>query len=695
MKVNERYLHRYNVVGESVPTAPPSVNHILILDRSGSMYHLLDKVIDDVQHQINILRQTDHVSVGWFSSEGQFGWVVKGASLADRENINRTLDKYRNTVGATCFSEILEDAKKSLSDLRAFSDRFCLMLFTDGYPVVRNVAAEESAILSTLKDLSKDLSLSLFIGYGEGYNRDLMSRMAQSAGGMLCHASNITDIVSHLNLYVSSSESAEKRSLVTVPANAEAVFAFNGATGDVVILDNTDGSVGVPSNFDRVYFLSATEADTALSEDEAYAAALVLSQLGRVDDSIAVVGEIGDKYYADALSNSFTNNELGTVENKLALAIKDRRYRFVAGKVDNCVPDPAVPCLLDVLDILTSGGAEFLPYHKDFVYQRTGRPSKTKDGYPKFVADDGPVCPLSALVWHESRLNLSVRATIHGHVDLGDEAVEFGLDSKFRTYVYRNYTIIKDGKPNVDNLILQMPIDTYKKVSALVPNSIKTNSDGTFTLDVLSIPVINRDTATQYNSLNSICTSAISEKTLEARQKVLNHFFKGYKEDYNPLVQFSDVQAEFLKSKGIGGNGFSPEKELEEATDFYITKELSIDISGLKSLPKVEDVIAKMQSGKALTPVQQLIANGISYYESLQLDGVDRSEVANRLAEELKSVRGQLFALRSAAQRTKFAVILARQNFKELGKPIKDETIEYVFGSYTFNLKLKEVAERV
>ena len=161
--------------------------------------------------------------------------------------------------------------------------------------------------------------------------------------------------------------------------------------------------------------------------------------------------------------------------------------------------------------------------------------------------------------------------------------------------------------------------------------------------------------------------------------------------------------ADWLKTIGITDyNGFAPLTDAEESTDFYMSVNLATKIKGLSSLPKVEDVVAKIKSGTSLKVSEWLMSDAIKKYQ-----GVCDSELYKTLSEEkqketlkeylikksneLNKVRRK--ALQEIAQ-IKFALILSKKWFKEF-KTFDENTLNLKLDgldlTFTFDLNEKEV----
>src|SRR5512136_1273954 len=64
----------------------PTRHHVWIYDRSGSMGWVIAQLAEDVCLHLDEIPAGDFVSVGWFSSPGEFRWFVKGAKLTSKSS---------------------------------------------------------------------------------------------------------------------------------------------------------------------------------------------------------------------------------------------------------------------------------------------------------------------------------------------------------------------------------------------------------------------------------------------------------------------------------------------------------------------------------------------------------------------------------------------------------------------------------
>lgn len=702
-------------ISKNKPTVQDTaLNHIWIYDRSGSMAGLLSGLANDLIERAKTLPIGDTITLGWFSGEGTFNFILKGYKISgdrDYKILEETINKNKTTIGSTCFSEILIDTDQVLKDLSTISENFALCFFTDGYPIVSNYSREIESIHMAIAEIQGKLASSLLVGYGNYYNKELMSQMAEHLGGTLIHSENLAGFKTHFSSFVEDARENGCKKMVTLEAAPSfgVVFGLNGK--QIVLYQALRGNISftpTKGRGDDYIYITAKKVPAGAVEVQmiplkpndmmvraAYAAAYTFTQRTKTDLALEILGALGDKALIDATTNAFTNAEYGRVEALLQQATFNPMTRFKGGRQENYLPPSDAFCLLDVLKYLMNDDAAFFyPNDPSFQYKRIGAGAKVQGTYPRFEMDPAAKCPLNALTWNDTKLNLSIRAQIEGTVELQGDYAKHGFNRIFPTFVYRNYALVKDGFLNIDVLpvsISQASFDRFVKeglIDHFAPN-------GVHLLNLDRVPVINRKIADGKTSATALCTLALSEVKLEAQIKALG-YLKGMLDpegtaQYGKSVLTKDQEL-FLEPNGIGRNGYAPPVEKLPATDFYMAKEFAIKIKGLSSLPKVGDVIEKSEKGGNLTPGMQLIKAGLDLYESkLRKNASDKSKL-EWLDGAIVDFKSDLMAVRSEIQEAKFAVILGKRWFDEF---TSRENNTLSIEGYDFTITVDEVRVEV
>lgn len=618
-------------------------NHIWIEDISGSTVGFIRKLGQDLMDKVNNLPNGDFLTYCVFSSKGEYRVVLKGVEVTvnSRAGIRETIDRNSHATNMTCFSEVLSEVAKIVPDLVAFSKRFSLMFFTDGYPVPDSVG-ERKAIEKAIRKINGLLSKVMLVGYGDYYNRELLGQMALWFGGSLIHSEEMQYFSVSMDKFVKESVNAVDRVSVKLPPGAFDPFTIDEAGITVYEMDGRTAHISPESG--HVYWLDSSDEGNALVEPDAmidgiYGAALVLSQKMKADVAVQVLGRLGDKRLVGLLGNAMTQSEFGNAETAIKEAATYPKLRFIDGRAPNCLPDPNAPCAIDLLNSLIAEGALFFPYDREFHYKPIGRGTIYPDGTPEFVPDNKGF-PLTDLVWNDDRLNLSVRCRVTGTIQLGKGHKKVGFEEKYPTYVWRTYTIIRDGALNVTKLPVM-------------------SGDKHYVIELDKYPLVNKAIVSSLPSATDLAADAWDNLQLSASLKVIKHFIdkKTENDEEEKLSEFlTPEQDEFLKRHSITKSGFSPSGIEEKATDHYMATQFSINIDGYSNLPSINAVTKKQASGKKLTRSEELIAFNIDEYE--------QDSVAE-LTADLKNQLAKQRAIRYNIQKAKFAVVLGHLWFPE------------------------------
>jgi hypothetical protein len=686
---------------------PENMNHIWVWDRSGSMAGLIRDLVNDLIDHVKALKIGDSISLGWFSGQGDCNWVVKGFKLSQPadygtlETMLRANDTIRNT---TCFSEILGQTNQVVEDLKAIMPDFALCFFTDGYPVVQNYQREIESITQAIAKVQGKLASVLLVGYGGYYNKELMASMAQQFGGTLVHSSQLEDFSKALTEFVIESREYGVKVSVTPKVESErgVYFSVDGKT--IRIYKTENGKISfAPSRKGRnsLYVLTNSPVTGAEVEDvnsvssirAALAAAFVLTQTCRSHLALEVLGSIGDVALIDAVNNSWTNSEYGRTETLLRKAIASPQARFLKGIDHKYLPRADAFCVLDAVNaLLNDENARFYPYFPGFQYNRIGLKAEVKESVTaKFTPDANPSCSLENMVWHDTRLNLSLTAKIPGTVNLGGDCARFGFSQTYPTFIWRSYSFVKDGNVNVPEAPFSMSHETYAKLKAQGMIDMDWAPEIPVFVHLDRIPVMNRSIADGKTSAKDLCAKALQELKLEAEIKVLKAAkVKLETSGARNLARTSVLtagQVDFLKCHYVGHNGYDAPTADLPSTDYYMAKEFSIKIKGCSSLPKLEAVEEKLKKkGVAgLTVSENLVYAGMRLLESAPAGSSQR---LTWIISELSLKTKQLRTIRKEIQRTKFAVLLGKRWFDQW---TSRENCQLELEGYTFTVDLREV----
>lgn len=637
----------------------PAMNHIFVIDCSGSMYSDLPQVREQIKKKLpKLMGERDTLSVIWFSGRGQFGTLLEGeplATLTDLSAVNKALDRWLRPVGLTGFKEPLEEAGRVVERLQAARPQSqCNLLFmSDGW----DNQWPKSEILQALQTATGKIASTTIVEYGYYADRQMLATMATKAGGTHVFAENFPNYDPTVEAFINR-KPAKTRVDVEIAGEAVEDLAFVLKEGDIISYEPENGFVAVPSDVEEVWYLSRKahgKTSIAKISDPLYAAISLLALRMKPDLVYQILRLLGDVRFIKQFSGCFGKQKYSAFMLDAQKAAFDSGLQCLDGYDPDAVPANDAFTILDLLEILSEDeGNKVLIDHPDFEYSRVSRaridadeklspeeakeleelgqkisttkkPAELRDIQKrlgdllakkqpalKFVAARNPEgYSISNLVWNEERPNVSIQIQKAGTVDLGDRMTDemrsASVPQAFPTYVFRNYTIIRDGLVNVEKLPISVTKTTLKTLKGKCPAEAmqvsNVNETTVILFDLMAIPIINR------NMISEVSAEALFRKQWalqlsKAEQKVYNSIrkenapktSKGFEVEYGP-----EVTAQLRELGLTDYSGFSPKQVQAEASDVYIGKALKVKIKGYATLPSLNDVRKKLASGKALT----------------------------------------------------------------------------------------------
>lgn len=661
----------------------PSVHHIVAIDVSGSMWGSLEYLRTHLKNKLSTLvGENDTVSIIWFSGKGQFGTLFEGIeirTLTDLSKVHSAIDKWLQPVGLTGFKEPLEEVVSLIGRLKKTNPNHLVNLFfmTDGY----DNQWSQKQILDVTAELTQHVDNSVFVEFGWGCNRALMSKMAEVSGGSLLFSEDFEQYEVVFDQEIGRKMAGGKKVLVKLetPSTLGYAFAFNQELDNIMSFSiSEDNTILVPEQIGNIYYFTESGGEVGgkgAYGTETYVAMTTLSQRMLANEIFTVLGAMGDVYLVNRFVNAFSKQDYIDFQNECIAQGKSSLIRFKEGYDRSAVPAEDAFTVLDVLYALSFDDKNLIhPRHESFGYKRIGSSTKQRDEALKFEysAPKEQGYPISGIVFNEERPNVSMRIKYNGTVALPENS--FNLPSAISTFIYRNYTIIRDGIVYTRKLpvtLTQETIDVLRQ-NGVVDDSVVAGE--MFVLDLSKVPVINRRMVKSVSAKDTF-TSVYELEKLKARQKV----YKYYRDQVAPKksegysIVFGEDAANWLKEIGITDyNGFNPPSDKVENTDVYMATEFSISIKGLSSLPSVKDVLKKMESGKALTLRESIMADPIkeitSYIDSQKFDNDEVAEatiktwIETKTKLEIQKTRD----LNRAISQSKFAIVVGHVWFNDL-----------------------------
>ena len=408
------------------PPAPPPVDHVVLVDVSGSMAGDLPALRAGLVEKLDVLvGPRDTVTLGWFSGAGEHGLLLEAfglPSLREREKVRKLVDRWLRPVGLTGFLGPIEDALIVASKLSgeaapgaAAARSRSLMFMSDGHD---NQHPRE-AILSAMGRARHLFQAVTVVEHGYMADRDFLRRMAERAGGQHVFSEDLQSFEPLLESHLG--KGAAPSTKVPVPGYPLVVGSVvvgiepqEGSSSELFTLPLDGGVVEVPSTVRQIYRLEARaplprspslrQAAITLATVGpgptgpdlqppgsgksavlgAYGLAAALSQRSEPEAVDALLAELGDVALIRQFAGAFGKQQQSRFQRMATAAAlggpcleagHDPRYR---------APDDQAT-VLDLLEVLAGDGeCRLLLDDPAWKYLRIGRGSEPVDGDASF-----------------------------------------------------------------------------------------------------------------------------------------------------------------------------------------------------------------------------------------------------------------------------------------------------------------------
>jgi hypothetical protein len=583
------WLVRHPVYSGKVVKASSPVDHIIVIDCSGSMSYDLPKIRGQLNEKLpRILREEDTVSICWFSGPSQCGFLMEYEevrNLADLDSVKQRVDRWLRPIGMTGF----RDPLKKVADLLGRAPRpgrsSSLFFMSDGC----DNCSSRAEILSACASLKA--SSATFVEYGYYADRPLLTAMAEKAGGNLIFAEQFDRYAPLFEAAMQKTLSGAPRIEAQIKADVVGSFAWSPVSGDLVTFSVEGGKALVPEDLSEIWYLSPSivgqEGPSLLASSKArsstpevsaaYAAVSLFSVRMKPDVVLPLLKATGDVSFIEAFSGCFGKQKYSDFMDSAKTASFEPKVRWSAGWDPDKVPRDDAFTVLDMLALLSEDdGNKLLLDDPAFKYSRIGRGrvdaetvltkeeqeevekltaemGKTKDAKkvsdlaskiaaisnkPKplsFEADPAPDgYSVSNLVYNEDRPNISVQIKRTGSVDVGlrlPPELSGKLPARVKTTTYRNYAVVSNGLVNVKSLPVRLSAATSAKLTGLLRDgtipvgTVSVGSDGKTMVFLDVLPVVNRKMVKAVSAKSFFETQYALSKA-QAAQKVYNAYVK-------------------------------------------------------------------------------------------------------------------------------------------------------------------------
>jgi hypothetical protein len=707
--------------------------HIVIaVDVSYSMYHDLPKIKRQLKNRIpDVVGVNDTVSIIVFSGRTQAYIIKEGATVnnvASLQALNDAIDRYLSPIGATAFLPPLELLEEVIDRLKHIDKDFSFIFLSDGY----NNDSSWSGVIEQLTKLESKLAAATFIEYGYYADSAALTEMAETVGGEKIFAKDF-ESYEHDFTKIITKKTAEKRKFdiaeIKSKLSYQWFFTLNPVDGTInVYSSKSKDHILLPEDVTEVYCLTQykpTGADEVKFTDTMHlTVAFLLADRLKYKHVEDVLVQLGDIDLLDQFAGAFGKQKLNSLKDSLKEFSLHPNTLYANGKQEGYKINPKQYCVMDLVNDLAEGDNSFFPYHPDFNYNRIGAKRTQKVEltdeaqaalvkaktlkeveaitsnieaaefvYPENAATIGS--PFNTLVWNEKRANLSIQTKLFGTVKLPSN--DFGL-TEVSSFIYRNYTLIKDGILNVTQIPVKLDGETVALLADKKANITLTLLDGVndiWLMDISKLPIINRS-MTVNQSAKKLANLEFDLIQAQLGQKYL----KTLKDTYDPkkndvsASKYSVEAADWLKSIGVNDfNGFSPKTETNKTGDIYIAPVLDTKIQNTSTAPKVADVLSKVEAldkkdpkAKELNVMESIMKSQIDNVHQDIFGGKEVDVVKiNELTKQFDKLRRNLLF---EIAKIKFGVILSRTWFTEF-ETLEQNTLEgYKFKGLLTPLKV-------
>ncbi len=731
-----------------VPSSQPAVktetpvNHVAVIDCSGSMSYDLPKLRDQVKSKIpKLLGEKDTLSIIWFSSRGEYGVLLEAepvATLKDLQAVNNAIDKYLRPVGMTGFKEPLEEVERLAAKLAkkgAPGAALSLFFMSDGCD---NQWGRPEILKAMEKAAGVSASVTI-VEYGYYADRNLLASMAEKGGGTLIFAQDF-------DRYAPLFEAAMQKKVVGAP-KIELPISGDPVSGFVYGFDGKDlttfavegGKAKVPETLKEVWYLSPSAIGSTDGELEAVSKAA--SNSGKDDDAMQsayaaislfsvrmqpnvvypLLKAVGDISFIEKFASCFGKQKYSEFMESARVAALDTKARFTKGWDPKKVPRDDAFTVLEMLRILQDDeDNRVLLDHEKFKYSPIGRGrvdaseilteeeqaeiqaltarmatekntkklkelteelaklTAKKGEALKFEADKVPDgYSISSLTFNEDRPNVSFLIKKMGSVNVSSRLPkEFSgkVPEKFGSFIYRNYTVIKDGLINMACLPVKLSAKTWSKIKGLidsgdiVPEAVTWDNSGVVLLMLDKLPVVNRQ------MVKAVSAKALFEMQYELEKaRAAQKVYKAFRDEKLPKKEsptykaiYGEDAANWLKEQGFTDySGFGPKVVLTPSTDQYLGKVLEVKLSGLSKLPSMKELRdqmakKKINAGGALmvpfvNEVEDYLASK-EYKNASDPDKVFEKWISEKAQKAIQATRTLIFGM----AQIKFAIVVGQ-----------------------------------
>lgn len=537
-----------------------ATHHIIIIDRSGSMYYDLPDTKAMVEKLLTLTEFNDplqKISLISYSSQGDvkvhFAKVtVEDVLKADSPYVGEI--RSIHVTGLTCISQSLTLAASLVDD----KDTTCITLHSDGYANDRSPSSERTAIADAAAALAKRPNVFVnTIAYRESSDFTLLSGVANMASGVCVQAKSIKQVYEALHTAQATLAGNMAPALVLAKAGDYIVFCSTaagkvlGSSDDLTVrgLKDTDDKVAY-----RFQFVDEAEAGSLSDADPKAVLAYARAQISE--------GNINNAKYAlcGVRSTLLHKHYRALVANEVAAMAADIEGALFSGTIDQSVAFGLAsngPSVLEVLGVLGKFAKSLRVNTKAMMasYKRQGVKriggTREADGSvtpPEFElkATNGDYADVLSFDFNRNTATVNILTARKANLvkcATGEVISEVAGIDVSNLKDFRNFTLVGDG--TICTPILPLRISDKRCHKALVDMGVLTGDfdpNAEVTVDIGSLPLIAFDKAfTLADDVYDRLTK------LTAASKLLSACIKEASDAFTP-EQVAELKAHYLSS---------------------------------------------------------------------------------------------------------------------------------------------------
>lgn len=689
----------------------PVVNHVICIDVSGSMYDVLPHIRTQLKSKlVDIVGDKDTVSIIKFDNRGSIvSEMVQISKANDVREMNKLIDKELVAGGCTNFLDPISLSNRLVTQMNSNDGLWNLFFMSDGG---HNTGGSWDEIIALMNSLRPKISNATICEYGYWADSERLTLMAETLGGQKIFDKDFEEYDSDFEKVMKTkSVKRVKLDISEVKKSMRLQFMFTLKDGivNVYSTEKTD-LIFIPEDTQFIYYLQKNEGEDAsdtmdmIQKQASYAAINILADKFKYDLVDEILYGLKDKEMIDLYSHSYGKQKIEEFKNAIMKRASGETecVEFIKSKY---TPNAKKYCLFDFISDLTSNENNLVHLtHPDFNYNFISAKSmakvelteedkdklskaSTKIKAEKILTeaskyqvtmryeDDKAGCPVSSLSWNNERANVSFKVKIPVILTVPEKSNP-SKTFEVKSYVFRNFALVRDGILNQDELIVTLADNAlagkFKRMGLVVKSY---DTKGMYKLNLSKLPIMNKvrmDLATaktlstlEYNLLE--CKAAI---------KYISYLKKGVGKK---STEGKSERENYLESLGIvNGEPYTPKTEIVKSNDFYMALYLETKIEKFSNLPKIEDVLRKRELGKSMTVSEAYMDYIMSHIE----DELKVNSLEN-LAESYKEYHKEVI---TDISQIKFAIIVSRMWFPDLNG-FDDDTVKVNINGNELNMK--------